>query len=152
MRRLTLLATIVLWVLLARAAWPQGLPVDCTFPSPPDTLLAKRSGEVITSADVNQMRCILNRLQERALGTPGAEVLCVSPYVPKGERVPVTLTAAEPIPSSAAITVAVGDGASPPLLTADLEYPTSQDVRVWVWNHHPDQNRLGVVCVTIHRP
>ena len=109
---------------------------------------------------INHIHCFLNLLRARTLATPEGEVV-VSSRVPvhAGQRIAWTLATTFPLNGTEAVLANILDTNAPPRLEVlGWSMATSGDggggstIRVWVWNHDPDNDRIGRLTVHIVKP
>ena len=143
---------LAFWLAI-RAAWA-ATPTNCTFPSPPDTFTAVSPGELITSTLANQIMCVLGKLATRSAATPRADVACTSGIlVPKGQRISWTTATTTTLTGKEIVNVNVLDTAAPPRVEANgWSLASGNAVRVWLWNHDPNTDRLVRICTEIVKP
>ena len=154
--KLTLLAAGVLLALAALAhAYLTVVPSNCTYPTTIDALVTFKPGEVIPSANWNQMSCILDKLMRWVKSIPAQEKLCASPTtLAASVRQSVTLTAAAPFVGSEVVLPQMPvDSIDPPAVALDgIDAPSSSSVRVWLFNRDADRSRTVTLCATVVRP
>ena len=125
---------------------------DCTFPNPPDSMPRLNPGDIV-KPPWNRAICILNKLQQRAVGTVRSEVVCNDATVDPGERATVVLTAASALVGTELVLPQAEDDTSPPMLVADgAETPGGAAVNVYLWNRDAVNARTGKACALIVRP
>ena len=128
-------------------------PTNCSWPHPPDLLQSVAPGTIVKSEDVNQMRCMLNRIGPQSAASGITEQVCQDVTIALGARQDIPLAASAVLGGAETILTGVQDAVSPSRLSIDgLSTPTGSQLIVGILNKDADAQHHGKLCVQIIRP